>query len=107
MVVQEQDYKTASENAKFAKTVLKAFLADTCAGQHVKVNLGKDYYIDGQNTQLICFEKITTEGGKGHPKLHPRGGFFGPYFYKIFKSSHQDLYNEGSNFILSSLLSSL
>ena len=22
--------------------------------------LGKDYYIDGQNTQLICFEKMPT-----------------------------------------------
>ena len=43
MVVQEQDYKTASENAKFAKTVLKAFLADTCAEQHVKVNLDLEY----------------------------------------------------------------
>ena len=43
MVVQEQDYKTASEIAKFAKTVLKAFLADTCAEQHVKVNLDLEY----------------------------------------------------------------
>ena len=43
MAVQEQDYKTASENAKFAKTVLKAFLADTCAEQHVKVNLDLEY----------------------------------------------------------------
>jgi hypothetical protein len=40
--------------------------------------LTKDYYIDGQNTQLICFEKMSTGGGKRAPKLHPRGVFFGP-----------------------------
>ena len=37
------------------------------------------------------------------PKLHPRGGFFGPWFFIILKNSHQDLSNEGSNFILSSI----
>ena len=26
--------------------------------------LAKDYYIDGQNTQLIFFEKMTNEGVK-------------------------------------------
>ena len=31
----------------------------------------KDYYIDGQNTQLIFFEKISTGGGEKAPKLHP------------------------------------
>ena len=41
-------------------------------------NETKDYYIDGQNTQLVFFEKITTEGGNWHPKLHAEGGFFGP-----------------------------
>ena len=39
---------------------------------------------------------------KGEPKLHPRGGFFGPWPFTILKSSHQDLSNEGLNFILSS-----
>ena len=29
--------------------------------------------------------------------------FFGPWFFIIFKNWHQDLSNEGSNFILSSL----
>ena len=38
----------------------------------------KDYYIDGQNTQLIFFEKNSTRGGKRPPKLHPGSGFFGP-----------------------------
>ena len=37
------------------------------------------------------------------PKLHPRGRFLGPWFLIILKNSHQDLSNEGSNFILSSL----
>ena len=37
------------------------------------------------------------------PKLQPGGGFFGPWFFIILKNSHQDLSNEGSNFILSSL----
>ena len=41
--------------------------------------LGKDYYIDGRNTQLISLEKNVHWGReKGPPKLHPRGGFFGP-----------------------------
>jgi hypothetical protein len=36
-------------------------------------------------------------------KLHPGGGFFGPWSFIILKNAHQDLSNEGSNFILSSL----
>jgi hypothetical protein len=32
--------------------------------------LDKDCYIDGQNTQLILFEQMSTGGGKA-PKLHP------------------------------------
>ena len=40
------------------------------------------------------------EGSKA-PKLHPGGGFFGPWSFIIFKNSHQDLPNEGANFILS------
>ena len=37
------------------------------------------------------------------PKLHTGGGFYGPWFFIIWKNSHQDLSNEGSKFILSSL----
>ena len=37
------------------------------------------------------------------PKLHPRGAFFWTMFFIILKNSDQDLSNEGSNFILSSL----
>ena len=34
-----------------------------------KLGLAKDYYIDGQNTQLIFFEKMTTGGGP--PNYNP------------------------------------
>ena len=37
------------------------------------------------------------------PILHPKGGFFGPWYFIILKHLLQDLSNEGSNFILSSL----
>ena len=36
-----------------------------------QTSLSKDYYIDGQNSQLILFEEMTTGGRKRHPKLHP------------------------------------
>ena len=38
--------------------------------------LDKDYYIDGQNTQLIFFETITTGGGKKDHQITPRGWIF-------------------------------
>ena len=43
---------------------------------------------------------MITGKGKKAPKLHPVGGFFGPGSFIILKNSHQDLSNEGSNFIL-------
>ena len=50
-----------------------------CRSAGVAHNLGKYYYIDGRNTQLISLEKNVHWGReKGPPKLHPRGGFFGP-----------------------------
>ena len=42
-------------------------------------------------------------GWKCQPKFHPWGGFFGPWSFIMLKNSGQDLSNEGSNFILSSL----
>ena len=48
------------------------------------VATGKDYYIDGQNSQLIFFFKKCPLGEE-------MGGFF-----IILKKSHQDLSNEGS-----------
>ena len=38
------------------------------------LTLGKDYYIDGQNTELIFF--ISTGGGKKAPQITPRGWIF-------------------------------
>ena len=67
------------------------------------VNLTKNYYIDGQNTQPIFLKKIPLGEGKRPPKLHPWGEFFGSWSFTILKKSQQDLSNEGSNFILSSL----
>ena len=55
-------------------------------------------YIDGQNTQLIFFQKLPLGEGKWPPKLHPGGGFFGPWSFITLKNSHQDLSNERSNF---------
>ena len=49
------------------------------------------------------FEKMSSGGGKKDPQITPQGGFFGPWSFIILKNSHQDLINEGSNFILSSL----
>jgi hypothetical protein len=47
--------------------------------QMVIEGAAKDYFIDGQNTQLIFFEKISTGGGKLGPQIiHRGGGFFGP-----------------------------
>ena len=40
------------------------------------MHLTKDYYIDGQNTQLIFFEKMSTGGGKQGPQIIPRGWIF-------------------------------
>ena len=36
-----------------------------------RIGWAKDYYIDGQNNQLIFFEIITTEGGKMAPQITP------------------------------------
>ena len=56
-------------------------------------------------TELLSnsFCDLPTWGRNLGPKLHPGGGFFGPWFFIILKDSHQDLSNEGSNLILSSL----
>ena len=65
--------------------------------------LTKDYYIDGQNTQPMFLNKCPLGEGSKAPKLHHGDGFFEPWSFIILKNSHQDLPNEGSNFILSSL----
>ena len=52
---------------------------------------------------VLRSEICPLRGQIWEPKLHPRGGFFGPWSFIILKNSHQDISNEGSNFILSSL----
>ena len=57
-------------------------------------------------TAKSSFFFLTSDQHEGEnlgPKLHPGGRFFGPWFFIILKNLHQDLSNEGSNFILSSL----
>ena len=65
--------------------------------------LSKDYYIDGKNTRQIFFENTSTGGGKKVLQITPRGWIFGTMIFYNLKSSSQDLSNDGSNFILSSL----
>ena len=65
--------------------------------------LGMDNLHTGQLSRTFFPTSDHTEAENLGPKLHPRGGFFGPWFFIILKNSHQDLSNEGSNFILSSL----
>ena len=65
---------------------------------------GKDLLRYGRNTRpKFILGSFNFEGQKGGPKLHPGGGFFGLWPFITLKSSHQDLSNEGSNFILSQL----
>ena len=53
---------------------------------------------------MIYFEENVHWGReKGPPNYTPGVDFFGPGYFIILKNSHQDLSNEGSNFILSSL----
>ena len=54
-------------------------------------------------TAVIFLADLPTWGLSLGPKLHPGDGFFGPWPFLTLKSSHQDLSNEGSNFILSPL----
>ena len=62
--------------------------------------LDKDYYTDGQNTQLIFKKRMTTEGVKMPPQITPRGWIFWTIIFYNLKKSHKGLSNEGSNFIL-------
>ena len=66
-------------------------------------HLYMDFFIYGRNCCQFFLYDFPTWGGNLGPKLHPGGGFFGPWPVIILKNSHQDLSNEGSNFILSSL----
>ena len=54
-----------------------------------KLGLAKDYYIDGQNTQLIFFEKNTTGGG---PPNYTPGVDFLDHDLLWFKKIHIKIY---------------
>ena len=46
---------------------------------------GMDFFIYGWNCCQIFFGDLPTWGGTLGPKLHPGGGFFGPWFlYKLY-----------------------
>ena len=67
------------------------------------MKLAMDFFIYGRNCCQFFLTDFPTWGGNLRPKLHPGGGFFGPWYFIILKNSHQELSNEGSIFILSSL----
>ena len=67
------------------------------------VFLVMDFFIYGRNCCQTFLADLPTWGVSLGPKLHPGVGFFGTWPFLILKSSHQDLSNEGSDFILSSL----
>ena len=57
----------------------------------------------GQLCRHFFFCQVTRVGGCYlGPKLYPWGGCLGTWSFIILKNSHQELSNEGSNFILSS-----
>ena len=67
------------------------------------LNHGKSSYWTAKSSfSFLTSDQREAEENLG-PKLHPRGGFFEPQSFIILKNSHQDLSNEGSSFILSSL----
>ena len=54
--------------------------------------LFNDYYIDGQNTQLIFFEKNLTVGGKKANQITPRGWIFWTMiFYNLKKFTSRSI----------------
>ena len=66
--------------------------------------LSKDYCIDGLRTLAAKIGTMSAEGGLTRdPNYTPGVDFLDHDFFIIFKNSHHDLYNEGSNFILSSV----
>ena len=50
--------------------------------------------------QILKLQGVCVGGGFLLLRSWMGLGFFGPHLYIIFKNSHQDLSNEGSNFIL-------
>ena len=55
-------------------------------------DLAKGYYIDGQNTQLIIFEIMTTEGVKMPTQITPLGWIFWTMiFYNLKKLTSRSI----------------
>ena len=52
----------------------------------------KDYFIDGQNTRLIFFLKVSKGEGSKALKLHPEGGIFGPWSFIILQKFTSKIY---------------
>ena len=56
------------------------------------IHTGKNYHIDGQNTQLIFFEKMTTGGGKKARQITPQGWIFWTMiFYNLKKFTSRSI----------------
>ena len=93
-----------SEEAANYEREKKDWLIWVQAACIILATLGKDYYIRWTEHSAGFFLKTWPLGeGNKTPKLHTWGGFFGPWSFIILNNSHQDLSNEGSNFILSQL----
>ena len=72
---------------------------------YLEMKLGKNYYTDGMHANSSGKHSNYISWGRANlgPKLDPGVGFFEPWFFIILKNSHQDLSNEGSNFIMGPL----
>ena len=71
----------SGSNTEISGSSSQQFLSRT---EREDVDLGKDYYIDGQNTQLIFFEKKNQlEEGKGPPNHTKRVDFLTMFFYNL------------------------
>ena len=91
---------TPEPAAKKTPTVEDKYILKDVLGTWV--NHGQSSYWTAKSSFFFLTSDHTEAENLG-PKLHPGGGFFGPWFFIILKNSHQDLSNKGSNFILSSL----
>jgi hypothetical protein len=58
---------------KWTYTIIQVFWEAHTSLELCFFHLDKDYYIDGQNTQLFFFEKNSTGGGKKARHITPRG----------------------------------
>ena len=118
-------FRGSSKNFQPCKILIAMFIGGKCAKSQVLARsptfdkIQKKRVIENEKTirnkithgllniwtelLSIFLADLPTWGGNLGPKLHPGGGLLGPWFFIILKNSHQDLSNDGSNFILSSL----